>query len=402
MPELILKPGREKSLLRRHPWVFSGSISRIVGHPKCGDTVEIKSSKSEFLARGAYSPRSKISARVWTWQESQIINSQFFRSRLNSAISLRDSFRLNKMANAYRIVNAESDGIPGFILDRYGHGLVFQSLCCGSEKWYGRIINQAKEITGAEWIYERSDAQVRALEGLEPRTGWNFNTSRDCSDNSNDELLIEENNLQFIVDIKNGHKTGFYLDQRENRKKIRQLTSGRRVLDCFSYTGGFTVNALKGGASSVTAVDNSSSALALLARNVELNGYSREEVTEVEGDVFKVLRSLRDQNREFDLIILDPPKFAPTASTVEKAARGYKDINLLALKLLSPGGLLATFSCSGGVSTDLFQKIIAGAAVDASKDVKIITSLRQGLDHPVSLNFPEGNYLKGFIVRVSD
>jgi 23S rRNA (cytosine1962-C5)-methyltransferase len=395
MAVVRIKAGREKSLLRRHPWVFSGSVASVEGDPQAGETVQILDSKGNFLAQGAYSPHSQIRLRVWSCESEAVIGPDFFRERLSQALAARQVAIPPGNTEAYRLIHAESDGLPGLVADRYGEVLVVQFLSSGAEYWRKTLADLLQEMTGACCVYERSDVDVRGLEGLEGRTGLLL------GEEPGNRLSIRENGLRFWVDFRSGHKTGFYLDQRDNRARLRELAGGRKVLDCFTYTGGFTVSALAGGASSVTAIDSSAEALALARENIGLNGFSAEEVDWVAGDVFQTLRKYRDQGRNFDLIVLDPPKFAPTAAQAQRAARGYKDINLLAFKLLNPGGLLVTFSCSGGVSEDLFQKIVAGAALDAGVDALLLERLHQGADHPVALNFPEGAYLKGFVLRIS-
>jgi 23S rRNA (cytosine1962-C5)-methyltransferase len=413
MPSLILKPGREKSLQRRHPWVFSGAVERVDGDPVAGATVELLSARGEFLARGAYSPSSQIRARVWTFDPAEAVDKDFFHRRIETAIRLRadlcgwqppadlrlqpstihlppSDFRL--LPSAFRLVHAESDGLPGLIVDRYAGTLVVQFLSTGAEFWRETLADLLLELSGLQNIYERSDADVRMLEGLPERVG-------PLRGAPSETLTISENGLQFAVDLAAGHKTGFYLDQRLNRARVGELAGGRAVLDCFCYTGGFSVNALAGGAQSVLSVDASADALALCRQNVALNNLPADRHQVLEGDVFELLRKFRDEAKSFDLVVLDPPKFAPTASQAEKAARGYKDINLLAFKLLRPGGLLVTFSCSGGVDADLFQKIVASAALDAGVDARILEHLEQAPDHPVALAFPEGTYLKGLICR---
>ena len=393
MPTLTLKPGREKSLLRRHPWIFSGAVQRVDGDPAAGATVELLSSKGDFLARGAYSPHSQIRARVWTFDQSERVDVDFFRRRIHSSLATRQSLQLENRANALRLIYAESDRLPGLIVDCYADTLVAQFLSAGADFWRETIADLLLEETGLQSIYERSDADVRELEGLPNRVGPL------CGTINPSPLTITENNLKFSVNLETGHKTGFYLDQRPNRLRVRELAADRDVLDCFCYTGGFTVNALAGGAKSVLSVDSSAEALSLYRENVALNNLPTDRHTALEGDVFQLLRKFRDEARSFDLIVLDPPKFAPTAAQAEKAARGYKDINLLAFKLLRPGGLLVTFSCSGGVDADLFQKIVAAAALDAGVEAQIVEHLAQGPDHPVALNFPEGAYLKGLVCR---
>jgi 23S rRNA (cytosine1962-C5)-methyltransferase len=392
MASITLKPGREKSLLRRHPWIFSGAIAGVDGNPASGETLDILGANGQFLARAAYSPNSQIRARVWTFEKLELIDADFFRRRIHTAHVARTLLKGD--ADAFRLVHAESDGLPGLIVDCYADTLVVQCLSAGMEFWKETIADILLEETGLTKIYERSDADVRELEGLSPRVG----ILRGTIDRS--PLAITEHGLKFNVNIAEGHKTGFYLDQRDNRRRVRGLAKDRDVLDCFCYTGGFTVNALAGGAKSVLSVDSSADALNLCRENVARNDPNLSHIPRhsvLEGDVFQLLRKFRDEGRTFDLIVLDPPKFAPTAAQAERAARGYKDVNLLGFKLLRPGGLLVTFSCSGGVDAALFQKIVASAALDAGVDAKIIEYLSQGPDHPVGLNFPEGAYLKGLI-----
>jgi len=390
MPVVILKPGREKSLLRRHPWIFSGAVQHADENIASGGTVDLLSFSKEFLARASYSPISQIRARVWTFDDEPV-DKEFFQQRIRSAIATRQGLNVESQSNAYRLIYAESDGIPGLIVDRYGDVLVLQSLTAGSEFWKETFADILMEETGLSTIYERSDADVRELEGLEPKVG----SLRGGL--SSFIFSITEHKLKFNVNLQSGHKTGFYLDQRRNRLRVRELAKDKDVLDGFCYTGGFTVNALAGGAKSVLSVDSSADALALCKENVSINDLPADSHSLIEGDIFHLLRKFRDERRSFDMIILDPPKFAPTAAQAEKAARGYKDINLLSFKLLRPGGILVTFSCSGGVDAGLFQKIIAGAALDAGVDAQIVEHLSQAADHPVALHFPEGAYLKGLI-----
>lgn len=400
MPSIILHAGREKSLYRHHPWIFSGAVGRIDGHPEVGETVDVISTKGEFLAKAAYSPASNIRARAWSWLDTPI-DAEFLKTKLDAAILRRNSLSgLNSLTgpttqtNAMRLVHAESDGIPGLVVDRYGDDLlVIQVLTAGAEYWRETIADLLIELTGIPNIYERSDVDVRKLEGLEPRSGILRGTLPES-------VILEEHGIQFNVDVVNGHKTGFYLDQRENRHLVGQLAEGRDVLNCFCYTGGFSIHAVAGGAQSVFSIDTSGEALKLGAENAALNGQPSEIHTWREGDVFKELRTFRDSRKTFDLIILDPPKFAPTKAQVKRAARGYKDINLLAFKLLRPGGILVTFSCSGGMDMPLFQKIVADAALDAGVDAQIVQKLGQGADHPIALNFPEGEYLKGLVCQI--
>jgi 23S rRNA (cytosine1962-C5)-methyltransferase len=393
MKQLILKPGREKSLLRRHPWIFSGAVARVDGDPETGDTVSVRAAGGELFAWAAYSPVSQIRARVWSWDEQERIDGDFLRSRLRRALDARERLIAAEASDARRIVHGESDGLPGVIADRYGEVVVLQLLSAGAERWRTELADGVRELTGCACVFERSDADVRELEGLPARSGVLFGALPAAG------VHIREHGLRYGVDVAQGHKTGFYLDQRDNRKRIGELAQGREVLNCFCYTGGFTLNALAGGAQSVLSVDSSAEAIARAKDNLARNDLDAVRAEWQEADVFKYLRTLRDQGRSFDLIVLDPPKFAPTAAFAEKAARGYKDINLLALKLLRAGGLLASFSCSGGVSAELFQKILAGAALDAGADASIVGHFAAAADHPVLLSFPEGDYLKGLLLR---
>lgn len=391
MSAYVLSPGREKSLLHRHPWVFSGAIASIKGDMTPGGTVDIMAEDGRFLGRAAASPASQIRARIWTFDANERIDANFFERRLAAAVALRDSL-FTAGNSAARLVHAESDGLPGLIVDRYDDTLVVQILSAGTEFWRETIFDALVRITGCSRVFERSDVEVRALEGLPPRSG-------PVRGQGPTELTISEHGLKYVVDVAAGQKTGFYLDQRDNRRRIEEIAGGRDVLNCFSYTGGFSLSALRGGARSVLSVDSSGDAVRTAQRNAQLNGIDDGRGQWHEADVFKHLRLLRDQARQFDLIVLDPPKLAPTVQHVDRAARAYKDINLLALKLLRPGGLLATFSCSGGVGIELFQKIVAGAAVDARVDAQIIARLGPSADHPVLLSFPEGDYLKGLLIR---
>ncbi len=393
MKQLMLKPGREKSLLRRHPWVFSGAVAREEGGPQSGDTVAVRAPDGKFLAWAAYSPASQIRARVWSWDEQQAIDADFLRTRLKCAVQARERLISAETGNGVRLVHGESDGLPGVIADRYGEVVVLQLLSAGAERWRAEIAEAVSELTGCTCVYERSDADVRELEGLSVRSGVLYGSLPEAG------VEIQEHGLRYGVNVAAGHKTGFYLDQRDNRKRIGELARDREVLNCFCYTGGFTLNVLAGGAKSVLSVDSSADALAQAKDNLARNDLEAARAQWQEADVFKYLRTLRDQGRSFDLVVLDPPKFAPTAAFAEKASRGYKDINLLALKLLRPAGLLATFSCSGGISAELFQKIVAGAALDAGAEASIVGHFAAAADHPVLLSFPEGDYLKGLLVR---
>jgi 23S rRNA (cytosine1962-C5)-methyltransferase len=385
---LIIKPGREKPILQRHPWIFSGAVQDVVGDPGLGGTIQIVDQQGKFLAWGAYSPESQIRARIWNWQEQQEIDPPFIRSMIQRSVEYRE--RIGYHFPMRRLVHAESDGFPGLIVDQYGDYLVVQLLSAGVEAWKDVIVQALVDLTGAKGIYERSDVEVRKLEGLIERCGM---LSGEIPDGY---IEVKEDTTRYWIDVRGGHKTGFYLDQRLNRQLIGKLCTDRSVLDCFCYSGGFSLEALKNGATQVTLVDDSEDALALAERHLAGNQLSGHQVEYQKGDVFNVLREMRDRGRTFDVIVLDPPKFAPTASLAQRAARGYKDINLLAFKLLNPGGLLATFSCSGGISREFFQRILAGAALDAEVNARIQLHMGQSADHAANLSFPEGTYLKGF------
>lgn len=394
MASIILKAQREKSLLRQHPWIFSGAIAKIHGSPQPGETVDILTANEKWCGRGAFSPHSQIIVRVWTFNVEEEVSPALFRSRLQRALSSRVPLLERYDTDACRLVNSESDGIPGLIVDRYGDFLVCQFLAAGTEFWKQTIVKQLAELIPNKGIYERSDVAVREKEGLPELTGV-------LSGQEPPEFIeIREGQYRFMVDIRHGHKTGFYLDQRDNRAFVAEYAGSSEVLNCFSYTGGFTVAALMGGAANVTNIESSADALQLGLRNVKLNGLDIAKVENMEGDVFTIMRQYRDSDRRFDAVILDPPKFAGSRGQLMRACRGYKDINLLAIKLLRPGGILFTFSCSGLVDKDLFQKIVADAALDAGREAQIIRWLSQATDHPTALNFPEGNYLKGLVCRV--
>ena len=395
MPVIRLKPTRDKSVKRKHPWIFSGAIQVVDGNPSLGDTVKVVSSEGEELGYGAYSPNSSIRIRMWNFDTHQEVDETFLENKMRIAILLRKNIiPSDSYNNACRLIYAESDSFPGLIVDKYADNLVVQLLSAGSERWKETIINKLISLTGITNLYERSDVEVRKLEGLPIRKGILNGKEPDG------EIEIVENAKRFLVDVKNGQKTGFYLDQRNNRSTVKKYMSNCRILNCFSYSGAFTVYALGGGAEHVTSIDSSQEAIILEKKNLAINGFTKEKVTWKNGDVFKELRLLRDKGMSFDMVILDPPKFAPTIAQVRSASRGYKDINLLAFKLLNPGGILATFSCSGRIDRKLFQKIIADAALDANVDAKILGHLSQSADHPIALNFPEGAYLKGLICKI--
>lgn len=389
---LILKPGREKSVERRHPWIFSGAVLRVEGDPASGATVDVLAANGAFLARAAYSPASQIRARIWTFDPDEAVDASFLRRRLAVAAARRSAL-IDTRNTACRLVHGEADGLPGLIVDRYDDTVVLQLSAAGPEAWRETIAAALASLPGVACVYERSDVEVRSLEGLAPRTGVVHGALPAT-------VRMVEDGIAYRVDIAAGHKTGFYLDQRDNRRVVRMHAAGRTVLNMFCYTGAFSLAALAGGAQSVLSVDSSGDALdgarINLAANPEL---PPERATWKEGDAFAELRRLRDAGARFDMIVLDPPKFAPTAAHAERAARAYKDINLLALKLLRDDGLLATFSCSAAIDAKLFAQILAGAAQDAGTDAAIVARLAAGADHPATLAFPEGDYLKGLLLR---
>ena len=391
-PKVVLKPGREKSLRHRHPWVFSGAVDRVEGEPAPGSTVVVAAHDGAFLARAAYNAQSQIRARVWSFDPKENVDEAFVRRRLADSIARRAIVRPG--SDGQRLVHGESDGLPGLVADRYGDTAVVQILSAGAERWRELWGPALVAAAGVKAVFERSDAEVRTLEGLPPRVGPLVGAAPAT-------VRIEEDGIAYEIDVAGGQKTGFYLDQRDNRALAATLAKDAVVLNAFCYTGGFSLSALAGGARHVASIDTSAEALALARRNMAANGLDEARAEWVEADVFAHLRKLRDQGKHYGLVILDPPKFAPTERHVEKAARAYKDINLWAMKLLAPGGHLLTFSCSGAVSPDLFGKIVAGAAADARVDLQVRRHLGPGLDHPVSVHFPEGEYLKGLWLQAS-
>ena len=419
MKAIRLKEGKERSLLRRHPWVFDGAIAR--GSADAGETVRVEGHDGRFLGWAAFSPASKIRARVWSFDESTRIDGNFFADRIAKAIAARRLFDIQ--SDGLRLVHGESDGLPGLVVDRYAGTLVAQFSSCGPERWKSVITDALLSQTGLTRLYERSDASVRALEGLPEVTGW-LNAAPTLPKGAGPawggpalaaaastlvapplsgatEIIITEHDWKLSLDIAEGHKTGFYLDQRDSRQKFAEHARRRhfkRVLNCYCYTGGFTVAALAGGAEHVTSIDSSGPALERAAANVALNGVDASRSTLLDADVNASLRQYIRDGRTFDAIVLDPPKFAPTAAHAERAARAYKDINRLALSILEPGGVLFTYSCSGGISADLFHKIVASAGLDAGVDAFITERMGGAPDHPMTVTFPEGEYLKGLVL----
>ncbi len=397
MKTIRLREGKERSLLRRHPWIFDSAIAR--GGADAGETVRVESHEGAFLAWAAFSPQSKIRARAWSFDETERIDDAFFMRRIARSIDARALFDVP--SDGVRLIHGESDGLPGLIVDRYGDTLVAQFMAAGTERWKGVIADALLAHTGLSRLYERSDSGVRALEGLQPITGW-------LRGEGPTEIVITEHDWKLGLDIAQGHKTGFYLDQRDSRLRFARTVARRgfeRVLNCYCYTGGFTVAALAGqreggvaGAGHVTSIDSSGPALEKAAANVALNGFNARSATFIDADVNASLRQFEKEGRTFDAIVLDPPKFAPTAAHAERAARAYKDINRVAFKILEPGGALFTYSCSGGISADLFHKIVAGAGLDAGVDGYIGERFGGAPDHPMTIEFPEGEYLKGLMV----
>jgi 23S rRNA (cytosine1962-C5)-methyltransferase len=390
MKTIRLRPGKERSLNRCHPWIFESAIER--GGGDSGETVRVEGYEGQFLGWAAFSPSSKIRARVWSFDETQRIDGAFFGVAVSRALQVRSRFEVQ--SDGMRLVHGESDELPGLIVDRYGDTLVAQFTSAGVERWKAIIADELLSHTGLSKLYERSDASSRGLEGLPEATGW-------LRGSGPTDLMLREYDWRLTLDIARGHKTGFYLDQRENRKKFadhaRRLQF-QRVLNCFCYTGGFTVAALSGGAAHVTSIDSSASAIAQAEANVALNGFAQERAAFLDADVNASLRKFVQTGQTFDAIVLDPPKYAPTVAHAERAARAYKDINRLAFKILEPGGVLFTYSCSGGISADLFHKIVASAGADAGVDGFITERMGGAPDHPMTISFPEGEYLKGLVV----
>ncbi|MEN9880309.1 MAG: hypothetical protein RIQ55_955 [Pseudomonadota bacterium] len=402
---LILNAGKSGSVRRRHPWIFAGSVATLKGRARSGDTVIVEDEHGVAMGRAAWSPASKIRARMWTFDPNEIIDHAFFKRRIAQAIARRAGWGALRGEQAEpageRLIHGEADGLPGVIADRYGHMVVLQLTSAGADAWRDAIVAGLVQAVGCQHIYERSDSDVRKLEGLELVTGWLSGKGLDETP-PNGLPQIDEHGVRFGVDVVGGHKTGFYLDQRDNRLMLRALAEGRRVLNCFCYTGGFSLQALAGGAASVMSIDSSGPALEQAQANLAMNPQlDASRAAWRDADVFQALRDYHKAGEQFDLIVLDPPKFAPSAVYADQAARAYKDINLFGFKLLAPGGLLMTYSCSGGVGVELFQKIVASAAADAGRDARILRRLMASSDHPVGLGAPEGEYLKGLLVETA-
>ena len=388
-PTLVLRPGREKSLRRQHPWIFSGGVASVDGSPSAGETVRVASSTGEVLGRASFAPASQLRARMWTFDPDTAVDDDFVAARVTAAAARRA--HLLPLTDAARLVFSEADGVPGVVADRYGDSVVLQLGSAGGDHWRDVVADALFALPGVRCVYERSDVDAREREDLPARTGLLR------GEMPTRESLIVEREQRYAVSIAEGQKTGFYLDQRNARAAVAEHAAGRRVLNAFSYTGAFSVIAAMHGAARVTSLDSSAAALDGARRNAALNGVEAGE--QIVGDAFTELRTLRDKAKQYDLIMLDPPKLAQTEAHVARATRAYKDLNLIATKLLAPGGILMTFSCSGGVSADLFQKVVAGAALDAKRAVRIIGRLDQPSDHPVPLSFPEAAYLKGLVLE---
>lgn len=396
---IVLKPGKERAVLRRHPWVFSGAIARAEGGMQSGDTVVVRSANGEVLGRGAYSPTSQIRVRMWTFGDRPF-NELVVQTRVQQAVALRTRLVLSAASgdetDSCRLLFAESDGLPGVIVDLYGTTAVLQAQSAGAERIRDIVVAAVRKTVPLTSVFERSDADIRGLEGLPARKGplWGEVPAG--------HVHTREHGMRFLVDVDSGHKTGFYLDQRDSRARLRSCARAARVLNCFSYTGGFAIAALHGGASEVLSVDTSQAALDLGKVNAGENGFAAERHRWERGDVFDVLRRLQDEGERFDIVVLDPPKFAPSAAHVEKAARGYKDLMMRGLKLLPPGGLLFTFSCSGAIDRVLFRQLASQAALEARRPSRVLAELGHALCHPVATSFPEGDYLKGLLLVAVD
>jgi len=393
MAEITLKKGKEKAAIQRHPWIFSGAIDLIKGKPENGDVVKTYAFDGEFLGYGYYNKGSRVAIRLIEWDESQVIDKSWYKARLQQALTARKNI-LNEQTNTCRLVFSEADFLPGLIVDQYANFLSLQILSAGIEKVKTDIVDILKEILNPKGIFDKSDAIARGHEGLTIENGLLW------GENPPEFLEVKENGIRYNINIADGQKSGFYCDQRDNRNILAQYTNGKKVLDCFSYSGGFTLNSLLHGAKKVTSVDSSGLAIETLKQNIHLNQFDEARVTTIQSDVNKQLRAFKEAGELFDVIVLDPPKYAPSRSALDRAARAYKDLNRLGMLLLEKGGLLATFSCSGAVDLETFKQIIAWAALDAGKEVQIIKQFHQPEDHPIRISFPEGEYLKGLLLRV--
>jgi 23S rRNA (cytosine1962-C5)-methyltransferase len=394
MIDVILKKGKEKAVLHRHPWVFSGAIERVKGKPANGDIVKLVDGKGAFMAYGFYNDQSRVALRLLEWDENIEVNENWFREKVTVAVASRNSILVDGVTNTCRLIFSESDYLPGLIVDKYAGHLAVQVLTSGIEKMMPVIIDELQRLLNPKSIFDKSDASSRGHEGLET-----INTALTLN-HPPERVEVKENGIAYNINIAEGQKSGFYCDQRDNRKIVASYSEGKKILDCFSYTGGFTLNSLKNGASSVTSVDSSALAIETLKENISLNHFDAGKTTAIISDVNKQLRKFKEEGEAFDIVVLDPPKYAPSRSALDKASRAYKDLNRMGMLLLNSGGLLATFSCSGAMDMETFKQVLAWAALDAGKQVQFIHQFCQPEDHPVRSSFPEGEYLKGLLCRV--
>lgn len=394
MIDVILKKGKEKAALQRHPWIFSGAIEKVKGEPVNGEVVKVFAADKSFLAYGYYNNQSRVAVRLLEWEENATIDKDWYQEKLKRAIAARGHVLSNGGTNTCRLVFSEADYLPGLIVDKYADFLSLQILSAGIENVKADIIDILREELNPTGIFDKSDANARTHENLEVAQGLLW------GENPPEFIEVKENGVRYHINIADGQKSGFYCDQRDNREILAAYAKDKEVLDCFCYSGGFTLNSLKKGAKHITSVDSSALAIETLKHNLGLNGFTEDQQTSIQSDVNKQLRAFKEEGRTFDVIILDPPKYAPSRSALDRAARAYKDLNRLGMLLLNPGGILATYSCSGAVDLETFKQIIAWAALDAGKEVQIIKQFHQPEDHPVRISFPEGEYLKGLLVRV--
>lgn len=395
MDSVRLKKGKEKAVRQLHPWIFSGAIDHIEGKPKNGDIISVTDSYTNFLAYGFFNDQSRVAVRLLEWDKETEINESWWRNKIRNAVKLRTDLHTDQ-TNTYRVIFSEADYLPGLIVDRYADFLSVQILTSGAERIKDTLLDELQALFEPKGIFDRSDSSARAHEGMESSSGGVLLGSEPP-----EFVSVRENGISYQVNIADGQKSGFYCDQRDNRKWVAEFAKGKKVLDCFSYSGGFSLNAMKNGASEVISVDSSALALETLKKNIEANNFQTIPHSQIQSDVNKQLRLFREENEKFDIIILDPPKYAPSRSALTKATRAYKDLNRMAMHLLNEGGLLATFSCSGAVDISMFKQIIAWAALDAGKNVQFIQQFTQPADHPVRSSFPEGEYLKGLLCRIS-